>query len=490
MSIDPPFALECLGIEKSYGPTKVLRGSDLRVAGGEIHAFLGGNGAGKSTLIRIVSGSVAADAGTVRVGGAENFDRSAIAVVFQELALLPHLSVAENIDLPNRRSGLGLVRGRESRERAAGVLAMIDSGLAARALDLPVASLDLHERQLVEIARALASGARLVLLDEPTANLTFGESERLFAILRRLAGQGIAIVLVSHRMNEIRAVADVCTILRDGRTVVDRRSLSAISDVEIIEAMGQKAIEHVESDRPEAAARNSADGMLRLTAGSLEVRALPGSIVGLAGPPPGPMDLINVLIGAHASATWRIEFAGSVSAPRNPATAVRSGVGYVSGDRGSKGILASLPILDNIMAGTRVAKRWTFVTRRESVAASEALRRLSIKAPSLDALPQTLSGGTQQKLLIARWLQEPPRILVLEEPTRGVDVGTKREIYEIIRRLTLSGCVVVWWSTEFAELAGLCRTVIAFDHEGRPASVLTGDAVDEVALAHATGMAA
>jgi len=303
----PAFALEALAIEKRFGATSVLRGADLKVQQAEIHALLGGNGAGKSTLIRIVSGDLSADAGTIRVRGAEAFARNAIAVVHQELALLPHLSVAENIRLPLQRRPLSFYRTGRGDEAAAASLALIDPGLPAAIFHRPAGALDLHQRQLVEIARALHSGARLLLLDEPTANLTFGESERLFALMRRLARQeGISTVLVSHRMNEIRAVADVCTIIRDGRTVVDRAPLAGIDDGAIVAAMGQtRAVEAVAPPRHRGGSHQGVP-RLQLTHGTLAASLAPGDVLGLAGSPEGPMDLIGALVGIATSRRWDV----------------------------------------------------------------------------------------------------------------------------------------------------------------------------------------
>lgn len=486
----PGFVLEALDIEKRFGVTHVLKKASLRVRDGEIHALLGGNGAGKSTLIRIVSGVIGADAGRVLLAGSESYDLKAIAVVFQELALLPHLSVAENICLPHRRRGWTLYRSGAQDREAAAALATIDPVLARDILHKPVGTLDLHQRQLVEIARALSSGARLLLLDEPTANLTFGESERLFVILRRLAAQqGISTLLVSHRMNEIRAVAEVCTIIRDGRTVVDRQPLATFGDDAIVEAMGQSRTGEVaiakERRRPSAR-----DPRISLRCGSLKVELAPGDVLGLAGAPDGPMDLITGLVGAAPSKHWTMTLAGKPLHFANPADAVRRGVGYVSGDRAEKGILATLPILDNVVAGARVAKRRLLALGDELKRTNEALKQLSIKAGSVDALPQTLSGGTQQKLLLARWLDTAPKILVLEEPTRGVDIGTKREIYDIIRRVAEAGTIVVWWSTEFSELAEICDRAVTFDLHGATSGILERADLNEFALAQATGMAA
>ncbi|RYC29163.1 sugar ABC transporter ATP-binding protein [Lichenibacterium minor] len=486
----PAFALEALGIEKRFGATLVLQGADLKVRRAEIHALLGGNGAGKSTLIRIVSGDIAANAGAIRVGGAEAFDRGAVAVVYQELALLPHLSVAENIRLPRQRRPFEVYRAGRGDDSAAASLALIDPALPAAVLHRPAGSLDLHQRQLVEIARALHSGARLLLLDEPTANLTFGESERLFAILRRLArDEGISTVLVSHRMNEIRAVADVCTIIRDGRTVVDRIPLAEIDDDAIVTAMGQSRAVEAVAPRQSSAPEGS-PSRLALRCGKLRVSLAAGDVLGLAGSPDGPMDLIGALVGVAPSRRWDVAFEGRPLRFSSPAEAVRRGVGYVSGDRAEKGILSTLPITDNVVAARRVARRTVLALADEVRRAETALRRLSIKAASVDVLPRTLSGGTQQKLLLARWLDVTPSILVLEEPTRGVDIGTKREIYEIVRRLAEAGTTVVWWSTEFSELAAIASRAVAFDLAGEPSAVLGAEDMTEVALARATGMAA
>ena len=262
------FVLEALDIEKSFGATSVLRKANLRVARGEIHALLGGNGAGKSTFIRIVSGSLRRDTGVISVAGRQDYDASEIAVVFQELALLPDLSVAENIHLPHRRDALGRIDDREMEATATEALEMIDPALV-RSLRRSVSSLDLHQRQLVEVARALSSGAKLILLDEPTANLTFADAERLFSILRRLTNHGISILLVSHRMSEIRTVADVCTILRDGRSVVDRRALAEISDQEIVQAM-MGDVQQKGQTSAQAAKAKASDFSLSLAKGDID----------------------------------------------------------------------------------------------------------------------------------------------------------------------------------------------------------------------------
>ena len=491
------YLVEARGIFKRFGATEVLKGVDFAVRPGKVHALLGGNGAGKSTLIKIITGALQRDAGELTIDGHprslhehDTVPSRLIAVVHQEMALLPHLSVAENISLPQVRHGWRVFDRARGREDALSALSLIDADFATQALDRPVHDLSLHERQLVEIARTLASGARLLLLDEPTANLTAEESERLFDVLRRLvARSGIGVVFVSHRMREIRLIADVCSILRNGLTVLDEEPLSRLSDAAIVERMGQGAAPASQRPRMSGSRLGSATAALRLECDELAVDVQPGSVVGLAGAPAGPSTLIDQLVGASEAAHWRIVSGDVELKARTPRQAMRAGVGYVSGDRANKGLLHSLPIVDNLMAARRVLGRQVWVPKSELEASRQLIAGLNIKTSPWQ-LPGTLSGGTQQKLLIARWTVLAPRLLVLEEPTRGVDIGTKREIYAQIRQLAARGTTVIWWSTEGVELAEVCNLVIAFNPDGRPTRVLEGDEINDERLADATGMAA
>lgn len=490
------YLVKARGILKRFGPTEVLRGVDFSVRAGEIHALLGGNGAGKSTLIRIITGLLARDGGDLSIAGVprsldshETAASNLIAVVHQEMALLPHLTVAENIAMPQMRAGWQRYDRAVARSEALRALSLIDVDFAAHALDRQVQFLSLHERQLVEIARTLDSGARLLLLDEPTANLTAAESERLFEVVRRLAiGKGIGVVFVSHRMREIRQIADVCSILRNGLSVVDREPLSNLSDVEIVERMGQGSAARAGLQRQAKSRATQGGRALHLQSKELELEIDIGQVLGLAGAPAGPSGLIDQLIGASSDGVWQISAGGKTLAPRSPFQALRAGVGYVSGDRANKGMLHSLPIIDNLMVSRRVLNGDVWVHSAEKEASQSLIAALKIKT-SLWQLPNTLSGGTQQKLLIARWTALAPRLLVLEEPTRGVDIGTKRDIYAQIRAMAEAGTTVVWWSTESVELTEVCDCVIAFDPDGRPTRSLRGADMTEEHLAQATGMA-
>ncbi|MGN6651416.1 ATP-binding cassette domain-containing protein [Trinickia sp.] len=502
-----PYLLSARSIVKRFGPTRVLNGVDLSLARGEVHAFLGGNGAGKSTLIKIIAGQHDRDGGVLEFGGealdgsaAARVDSGEIAVVNQELALLPHLSVAENIALPRLRRAGQRYSERAAETIAIEALSLIDPRFARESVGRMVGDLTLHERQLVEIARSLGSGAKLLLLDEPTANLTASETGRLFAVIRRLVTDtGLAVLFVSHRMREIRQIADVCTVIRDGKTAIDRVALNAITDADIVECMGQSiALEegaaargrggHPSKARPDITAADGDTVTVRCVYIELAIR--PGAIVGLAGAPTGPMALIEALTGMSETSSWKVERRGAPMAYASSAAAARAGVGFVSGDRANKGILGTLPIIDNLMAARRIVERRACVSHSELEEGARLIDALDIRAASLWDLPSTLSGGTQQKLLIARWLALKPQLLVLEEPTRGVDIRTKHEIYALIRKMAAQGTAVIWWSTEYVELVELCDTVLAFDLNGHPTRVLSDAQVTETQLADATGMAA
>ena len=502
-----PYLLSARSVVKHFGPTSVLKGFDLSIARGEVHAFLGGNGAGKSTLIKIISGQHERDGGTLEFDGealgasvGAHRDAGAIAVVNQELALLPHLSVAENIAMPRLRRAARPYRERVAETIAMEALSLIDPRFARESVRRRVGDLTLHERQLVEIARSLGSGAKLLLLDEPTANLTAAETGRLFAVIRRLvADTELAVLFVSHRMREIRQIADVCTVIRDGKTAIDRVRLDRITDSEIIECMGQSIVPDDSaakpgSPTPRAAARSDVSaaqhGAIVVKHAHITLTVAPGTIVGLAGAPTGPIALIETLTGAAAAHVWDVTCNGVPMIYANCAAAARAGVGFVSGDRANKGMLGTLPIIDNLMAARRIVERRYFARNEELMEGMGLIEALNMRVRSLWDLPSTLSGGTQQKLLVARWLALKPKLLVLEEPTRGVDIRTKREIYALIRKMAAQGTAVIWWSTEYIELAELCDRVLAFDLDGRPASVLHGEEVNEAQLANATGMAA
>ncbi|MBB4008245.1 ATP-binding cassette domain-containing protein [Allorhizobium taibaishanense] len=487
MAADKLPLISVRNLQKSFGVTKVLRGVNFTVSAGQIHALLGGNGAGKSTMIRIITGGIRKDDGEISLSSQRDTEPK-IAVVHQELALLADLSVAENIAIVHAASARSFVHARKQAEIGYKALSLIDPHLANTALHRRAADLSMHEGQIVEIARALSTGADVIMLDEPTANLTAGETERLFAVLRRLVTEtNIGIVFVSHRMKEIRQLCDVCTIIRDGMTVIDAAPLESLTDVEIVHHMGQP---DARNEIPARRKIDHADVGLVLKGPECAVPVLKGQILGLAGAPAGPSQVIALLNGTARSSTWVLEAEGWPERPMSPRQAVELGIGYVSGDRRSKGVLAQLPIIDNVLASRRVREGRVFVRRSERAECLDLVQALKLKAGSILDLPSTLSGGNQQKLLIARWLGMSLRLVVFEEPTRGVDIGTKRDIYELIRRMADAGTIVIWWSTENVELLELCDEILAFDTDGQAKGLLQSSQFNEDALADLTGMAA
>ncbi|WP_441121565.1 ATP-binding cassette domain-containing protein [Nonomuraea sp. H19] len=348
--------------------------------------------------------------------------------------------------------------------------------------------LQLHQLQLIEIGRALSSGADLILLDEPTASLDVEEADRLFQVLRHLTGQGIGFVLVSHRMHEIRQVGEVVTVLRDGRTVTDATPLTAIEDQRIVEEMfgEQPARERGRIHRP--AGRIAPGGVrLRHPASGTQVELSRGEVLGLAGTPQGPAALADALLGLTRRPSWEIEIDGRPWRARSPRQAVRRGIGFVSGDRSAKGTFAALPIRDNAVVARQVVERRILRRPAEAAHVRRQLGELGFSGTDVHAPPSSLSGGTLQKVLIARWLGLPLRVLILEEPTRGVDVRTKSDLYGLIHSMAESGLIVIWWSTEHTELLTVADQMLTFTVTGEPHELLPAAEADEARLLQLTG---
>ena len=471
------------GVVKSFGATRALNGVDFVLGAGEIHALLGGNGAGKSTLIRILSGEIACDAGQLER------DTAAIAVVHQELSIMQELSVAENIQLGFCR-GSRVFPWRRSRAATRDVLALLGLDDGSVLPETLAADLPLHKLQLIEIGRALASGARVVLLDEPTAALTAEETQTLFGVLRKLRDQGISFIFVSHRMAEIRQLADRLTIIRAGVTAVNARPVGAIDDGEVLaEMFGEGAARTATRDRAEDKPLGRPVLDLSYRSGGRSFPVAAGEIIGLAGTPVGPQALINAVLGMDSRHSWDAYLVTGDQRRRirSPRDGIRHGVGYVSGDRAGKGLFSDLSIYDNALIARQVVGKRRFRGPRDTAIVDAQAARLGFAGQDLGKQPRNLSGGTQQKLLIARWLDLPVRVLVLEEPTRGVDLRTKNDLYELVSELAGRGCAVLWWSTEFAELRQSCDRVLPFTVTGEPVEPLPMSSVSEERLLAMTG---
>ena len=453
-------------VTRSFGGVRALKGVSFDLRPGEIHALVGENGAGKSTLVKILSGALLPDAGTVEVAGRRvthadpvALRKLGVAPIYQQPALLPDLTVAENValaleeprawrrvDWPGRR--------RRARELLARVGAEID-------VDEPARTLRMAEQQLVEIARALGANAKVLLMDEPTASLTDREAARLFELMRALRARQVGIVYISHRLDEVTALADRVSVLRDGELVATRER-SATGKDEIIRLMVGRAIESIfpkrEVTRGDVVL--AADGIGSRAAGvsgvSFEVRG--GEILGFAGlVGAGRTELARVLFGITPADTGVLRLRGRAVHVGSPEEAVRHGVAYLPEDRRRHGVIAEMSIAANTtLASLRaITRRGRLDRTRERQVATTYLERFAIKAPSIDVPVGTLSGGNQQKVALARWLATDPVVLILDEPTQGVDVGAKAEIHGLIGELAARGLAILLISSELPEVLGM-----------------------------------
>jgi ribose transport system ATP-binding protein len=492
---EPPAAtplLELRGVSKRYGGVRALEGVDFACRSGSIHAILGENGAGKSTLIKIMAGVVQPDEGEIRLmgercafAGPAAASRAGIVAIFQELSLVPDLSVADNICLAEPPRRLGLIDRRAQRRRAAEILARLgadDIDPTARVKDLP-----LSRRQMVEIAKALARRPRLLILDEATSALTAADVERVFRLLRELRAEGLALLYISHRMHEIAALADTCSVFRNGRHVATFPQGSR-SDQEIVRLMIGRDIAQVYPRKtgriapPEPCLEVeglSWEGRLH----DLSFRVGRGEIVGLGGlDGQGQRELMLALFGTLRGVTGAIRLDGRPSLPKGPAEA-RSpacGMALVPEDRKTEGLLLPMAVRDNLSLAAlpRLSRAGVVDRGREREAVEAMVRRLRIKLGEPTDPVATLSGGNQQKVVLGKWLMTGPRLILLSDPTRGIDVGTKQEIYALMRELAAEGAAILFYSTDYDELIGCCDRVLIL-YDGRIARVLEGEAITE-----------
>jgi rhamnose transport system ATP-binding protein len=476
-------------VSKAYGGVRALRGVSFDLRPGEIHALVGENGAGKSTLVRILTGAVQADSGTVETEGrrVEHADPAAmralgVAPIYQQPALLPDLTVAENVAMGLERGGpWRRIDWPGRRERAGQLLARVG---AAIDVDAPAHSLRMAEQQLVEIARALGADARILLMDEPTAALTDREAERLFELMRGLRAHGVGVVYISHRLEEVASLADRVSVLRDGELVATR-AMAEVDRNELIRLMVGREILAIFPKRtvPRGDVVLAAEGLGCRASGihgvSFDVRA--GEIVGFAGlVGAGRTELARVLFGLTPADEGVIRLRGATVRITAPMEAVRLGLAYLPEDRRRHGIIAEMSIAANTtLAALRAISRagfLDFAAEREIAASYQ--QRFAIKAPSIEAAVATLSGGNQQKVALARWLATRPSVLVLDEPTQGVDVGAKAEIHGLIVDLAAQGLAILLISSELPEVLGMSDRVVVM-RAGTVAGFLDGTAATQ-----------
>lgn len=480
------------GISKRYGGVRALEEARLECATGRIHALLGENGAGKSTLIKVIAGVVKPDSGVIELETRPVIFRNpaaamkaGIACIFQELSLIPDLTVADNIAITSPPTRLGLIDRRSQRRLAEEALARAGaSGLhpLARVKDLP-----LSRRQMVEIAKALARNPKILILDEATSALTAADVERVFTVLKRLRSEGLAIVYISHRMHEIAELADDCTVFRNGRYVGTFQA-GTKSDDAIVEMMIGREYKTVfpvkpnkAPDRPAALTVRNLAWTERLKGIDLAVR--PGEVVGLGGlDGQGQHELLLALFGVLVGVSGEIKIGGRSVAIKSPRAAKSREVGmaFIPEDRKTEGLILPMSVRDNLsFAAIEQFSHFGLIDRgAEKAAVNQMIRLLQIRCDGIEGPAGDLSGGNQQKIVIGKWLMTKPRIILLNDPTRGVDVGTKQEFYHRVRWLADEGAAILFYSTDYDELVGCCDKVLVL-YDGAVVRVLEGAAITE-----------
>jgi len=469
--------VEMRGIAKRFGPVEVLKDVDFSLGAGEVHALLGENGAGKSTLMKILMGVHQPDGGKVLLHGEDVTDRSikdklanGIAMIFQELSLLPNLTVAQNLMLGREPLGrLWTIRGRALRQTAQAILDEHEFPINA---DDRVEDLGFAQRQMIEIVKAVASGARVLIMDEPTSSLTVDEEEKLFAIIDALKRRGIGIIYISHRMSEIFRISDRVSVIKDGRMLPTKRicdttpqniaqMMSRVSPASAPDVSAQKF-----AARATGAPALEIEGLTtnRKFSAGLDLRVEHGEIVGLAGlVGSGRSTLAKAIFGLLPDVAGQIRIAGQPITLADPAAAIAAGVGFVPEDRRHEGLVIDHSLADNVAVAslTRLRGRWPYLRQDAGNGLFHLFQRelgIVARSPLQDA--HELSGGNQQKIVVARWLATEPKLLILDEPTSGVDVNAKDEMRAIVRRAANSGLGVLLIASELEEITRLADRVV------------------------------
>jgi ribose transport system ATP-binding protein len=474
LSIDEPVerstpALAMQSVAKRFGPTVALDGVDLSIARGEIHALIGENGAGKSTLMKLLAGALAPDAGRIFLDGRvfapsspSEARRNGVAMIHQELTLAAHLTVEANVLLGMEDAHWGFVRRREHERRVREALTVLGHpGIDPRA---PVSSLGMGEMQLVEIARALVARARILVLDEPTSSLSVADAERLFQVIARLAGEGVSVIYISHFLEEVYRVCHRYTVLRNGKSV-GTGAIDGTPATRIVELMVGRSLSEL------FPARERHAGAVLLSLESLRGRALPrgidlelrrGEVLGLAGlVGAGRTETLRAIYGLDPVTSGRVRVSGVSSARSSPRQRIAQGVGFLSENRKEEGLALSRTITENTTLSRLepVSRRGWIRRSAERSAVAAWIDRLGIKCFRPEQLVGELSGGNQQKVALARLLHQDADVLLLDEPTRGIDIGSKVEIYRRIGELAATGKAVLFVSSYIPELLGVCDRV-------------------------------
>jgi ribose transport system ATP-binding protein len=492
--------LEVRDVTMQFPAVRALDGVSLSFEPGEVHGLVGENGAGKSTLMRILSGlqrptsgQILIDGAVVELHGVRHALSLGIAMIHQELDVIDDLTVAENVFLGSEPKRFGIVDRAQMSDRTGELLKRVGAAFSPQA---PVATLSIAGKQLVEIAKALSHEARTLIMDEPTAVLTERETESLFGLIQELRGQGVTVIYISHRLAEVEQLCDRVTVLRDGGLVctVDRGTLSLaeMADRMVGRALGDMFPPKGGSQAAGVALRASGASVAGwVYDATVEVRS--GEVVGVAGlVGSGRTELCEAIVGLRPLLRGTVTLGGEGAAFSSPAQAMRQGVAYVSEDRKGAGLVMEMDCLENASLPSLRSIARPLVDRRAEKAMFEKWRtKLDVRVGDPKAPVLYLSGGNQQKIAIAKWLETTPRVLILDEPTRGVDVGAKRELYALVRQLADDGLACIVVSSELTEIVGLCDRVFVM-REGRTVGELVGSAVTEegiMALAAGVGAA-
>ncbi|GLQ56213.1 sugar ABC transporter ATP-binding protein [Devosia nitrariae] len=489
--------LSVRGIRKSFGPVKVLHGVDLDLPSGSVTALLGENGAGKSTLVRILAGDHHPDNGSIVIDGSPVAFRTVaqsrgagIRLIAQEIADAPTLTVAENIALGSLPNRMGFVDFRAMRDMAQGALDALGADLP---LDAPVSKLRLGERQIVEIARATVGASRCLIFDEPTAALSDAETKRLFSLIERMRERGATILYITHRLDEVFAIADRVCVLRDGRVSMDAK-VDEVDQPAVVAAMvGRPVAAHQDHHAYVDSGASKLVAVKGLTSDSfsnVDVDVAPGEIVGLYGKVgSGVPELAGAIFGAVPYTGGKVEVAGENVSFRHPGEAIARGIGFLPADRASEGLLRTRTVAENLSAPSwRRLARGLFISRAaESRAFTQWHKDLKVRSrPDGSEKILTLSGGNQQKVLLGRWLEAGSRLLLLVEPTRGVDVGARQEIYHVLRDLARQGHGILIASSDYEDITEAATRAVVMVR-GRVVAHLPQEEISTARLTEAAG---
>ncbi|WP_440529910.1 sugar ABC transporter ATP-binding protein [Serratia sarumanii] len=491
--------LELKRIKKSFPGVKALDGIDLAIQRGEVHALLGENGAGKSTLVKIMCGIYQPDEGDIFIDGEQrrfNNYRQAIeagvGIIFQEFSLIPYMSAIDNIFLNREiRNRWGLLDRRAMRRKAEAIFKRLTVAID---LDCPVEQLSVAQQQFVEIAKALSLEARVLVLDEPTATLTPGEAEHLFSVMNDLRLLGVGMVFISHHLDEIFTICDRITVLRDG-AYIETLATGDTNVEELVRLMVGRKIENafpVKQHPVDTATVLLEVEIQREKHGATDRFHLhKGEILGFAGlVGSGRTETVSALIGASRCHRKRVSLGGQPAAMRSPAQARAQGIGLLPESRKTEGLVLPFSVAQNITLNRHHRRGKIFVSaRQDRDVVQRLIRAVGVKTPDAETAVSTLSGGNQQKVVIARWLNNDCNILIFDEPTRGIDVGAKAEIYQLMQQLTQQGISIIMISSELPEIIGVCDRVLVF-RGGHIVAELTGDDIESNhIMLHATGSA-